>query len=46
MKLVPYGAGDKLIYSCDEGFSAQGITSLICGLNGQWSNTQPSCLGD
>ena len=43
--LPPYDVGDTLIYTCDEGYMAQGSTTLECKENGQWSYPLPRCIG-
>ena len=42
---TPYGVGDTLVYSCDEGFKTQGKVSLRCKPTGEWSQVPPSCIG-
>ena len=35
--------GSQAVYSCDMGFVLIGDDTRTCGLDGQWSGSQPSC---
>jgi len=37
-------AGDVIELSCSEGYLLRGVSSLICGVDGRWSSTPPSCI--
>ncbi|XP_065175396.1 fibropellin-1-like [Sycon ciliatum] len=34
---------DKVRYTCDHGYSMQGMRELVCQMNGQWSPKPPTC---
>ena len=38
--------GSMATYSCDPGYTLDGNASRICGSDGQWSGSQPSCNGE
>ena len=38
--------GSMATYSCDPGYTLDGNASRICGSDGQWSGSQPSCSGE
>ena len=37
--------GDTAVYSCDDGFTLDGVDTRTCGENGQWSGSEPTCVG-
>ncbi|XP_023290329.1 sushi, von Willebrand factor type A, EGF and pentraxin domain-containing protein 1 [Orussus abietinus] len=40
-----YMYGDKIYYSCEEGYVLRGNMHRICNAEGRWSGLQPICLG-
>ena len=36
--------GNTAKFSCNAGFERPGSESLICGVNGEWSDTPPTCV--
>ena len=39
-------AGNVAFYSCDEGLVLTGSTVRVCGNDGQWTPTTPTCEGE
>ena len=35
--------GSTASYSCSKGYTLNGVNTRICGIDGVWSNSQPSC---
>ena len=35
--------GDTAIYTCEDGFSLVGSQTQICGVDGIWSGSAPTC---
>ena len=36
--------GDTAVYSCNDGFTLDGVDMRTCGENGQWSGSEPTCI--
>ncbi|ELT94722.1 hypothetical protein CAPTEDRAFT_112484, partial [Capitella teleta] len=36
--------GTVATFSCDDGFSLNGNSEIICQANGKWSGSKPSCV--
>ncbi|ELU03676.1 hypothetical protein CAPTEDRAFT_126293, partial [Capitella teleta] len=39
----PATVGSVIIYSCEEGYSLNGTSEIVCEANGEWSGNSPSC---
>ena len=37
--------GDTAVYSCDFGFTLDEEDTRTCGQDGQWSGSEPTCVG-
>ncbi len=38
-----FTAGLRVYFVCDDGFQIQGSSVLLCGDDGEWDNTVPTC---
>ena len=38
-----FGIGDEASYTCDQGYQLDGVSSLTCSSDGQWSSQPPTC---
>uniref|UniRef100_A0A3Q1FSF9 Selectin P n=1 Tax=Acanthochromis polyacanthus TaxID=80966 RepID=A0A3Q1FSF9_9TELE len=43
--LGDFSFGSQCVFTCDEGFSMNGTSMLVCSSTGFWSNSPPSCTG-
>ena len=37
--------GDTAVYSCNDGFTLDEVDTRTCGQDGQWSGSEPTCVG-
>ena len=38
--------GSVATYSCNSGFSLEGVSRRTCQMDGRWSDSEPSCVGE
>ena len=36
--------GSSLTFSCGQGYTLTGVTTIVCQTDGSWSGTVPSCV--
>ena len=40
-----FNVGSTVTFECEKGFDLEGISSVICGVDGRWSTQAPTCSG-
>lgn len=43
--LANFSLGSECVFTCKDGFSLNGSTSLLCSSSGSWSDQIPTCTG-